>query len=39
VDEILKFLKKIEIVTRNWLQNQGKTEKEKVDERIEEEKK
>jgi hypothetical protein len=28
VDEILKFLEKTEIVTRNWLQNQGKMEKE-----------
>jgi hypothetical protein len=28
VDEILKFLEKIEIVTRNWLQNQGKMEEE-----------
>jgi hypothetical protein len=30
MDEILKFLQKTEIVTRNWLQNQGKTEKEGV---------
>jgi hypothetical protein len=29
VDEILKFLEKTEIVTRNWLQNQGKMEEEK----------
>jgi hypothetical protein len=26
VDEILKFLEKTEIATRNWLQNQGKIE-------------
>jgi hypothetical protein len=36
VNEILKFLKKTEIVIRNWLQNQGKMEKKK---RIKEEKK
>jgi hypothetical protein len=35
VDEILKFLEKIKIVTRNWLQNQGRMEKEK---RVEKEK-
>jgi hypothetical protein len=35
VDEILKFLEKIEIATRNWLQNQGRTEDEEVDERVE----
>jgi hypothetical protein len=35
VDEILKFLEKTEIATRNWLQNQGKTEEEGVDEGIE----
>ena len=35
VDEILKFLKKTEIATRNWLQNQGRTEEEGIDERIE----
>jgi hypothetical protein len=35
VDEILKFLEKIEIAIRNWLQNQGRTEKEGVDEGIE----
>jgi hypothetical protein len=34
VDEILKFLEKTEIATRNWLQNQGKMEEEK---RVEEE--
>jgi arsenate reductase-like glutaredoxin family protein len=28
VDEILKFLKKTEIVIRNWLQNQSKIEEE-----------
>jgi hypothetical protein len=36
VDEILKFLEKIEIATRNWLQNQGRTEDEGVDEGVEE---
>jgi hypothetical protein len=36
VDEILKFLEKTEIATRNWLQNQGRTEEEGVDEGIEE---
>jgi hypothetical protein len=36
VDEILKFLEKTEIVTRNWLQNQGRM---KEEERIKEEKK
>jgi hypothetical protein len=36
VDEILKFLEKIEITTRNWLQNQGRMEEEGVDEGIEE---
>jgi hypothetical protein len=35
VDEILKFLEKTEIVTRNWLQNQGRM---KEEERIKEEK-
>jgi hypothetical protein len=30
VDEVLKFLQKIEIVIRNWLQNQGKTEEEGI---------
>ena len=35
VDEILKFLEKIEIATRNWLQNQGRTEDEGVDEGVE----
>jgi hypothetical protein len=28
VDEILKFLEKTEIATRNWLQNQGRMEEE-----------
>jgi hypothetical protein len=28
VDEIFKFLEKTEIVTRNWLQNQGRMEEE-----------
>jgi hypothetical protein len=28
VDEIFKFLEKIEIVTRNWLQNQDRMEEE-----------
>jgi hypothetical protein len=36
VDEILKFLEKIGIAIRNWLQNQGKIEEEGVDERVEE---
>jgi hypothetical protein len=36
VDEILKFLEKTEIATRNWLQNQGRTEEEGIDEEIEE---
>jgi hypothetical protein len=36
VDKILKFLEKIGIVTRNWLQNQSKTEDEGIDERIKE---
>jgi hypothetical protein len=35
VDEILKFLEKTEIATRNWLQNQDRTEEEGVDERME----
>jgi hypothetical protein len=38
VDEILKFLQKTEIATRNWLQNQGRTEEVGADERIEERK-
>jgi hypothetical protein len=36
VDEILKFLEKTEIVIRNWLQNQGRTEKEGVNREVEE---
>jgi hypothetical protein len=36
VNEILKFLEKTEIVTRNWLQNQGRTEEKRVDKGIEE---
>jgi hypothetical protein len=36
VDEILKFLEKTEIATRNWLQNQGRTEEEGVDGEVEE---
>jgi hypothetical protein len=36
VDEIFKFLKKIEIAIRNWLQNQGRTEDEGVDEGVKE---
>jgi hypothetical protein len=39
VNEIFKFLKKIKIVTRNWLQNSGKTENKKMDKRIEKGKK
>jgi hypothetical protein len=36
VNEILKFLEKTEIVTRNWLQNQDKIEEEGVDGEVEE---
>jgi hypothetical protein len=36
VDEILKFLQKTEIAIRNWLQNQGRTEDEGVDEGVKE---
>jgi hypothetical protein len=36
VDEILKFLEKIGIVTRNWLQNQDRMEEEGVDEGVKE---
>jgi hypothetical protein len=36
VDEILKFLEKTEIATRNWLQKQGRTKEERVDKGIEE---
>jgi hypothetical protein len=32
VDEILKFLQKTEIATRNWLQNQGRMEEVGVEE-------
>jgi hypothetical protein len=35
VDEILKFLEKTGIATRNWLQNQGRMEEEGVDEGVE----
>jgi hypothetical protein len=36
VDEILKFLEKTGIVTRNWLQNQGRMEEKGVDEGVKE---
>jgi hypothetical protein len=36
VDEVFKFLQKTEIATRNWLQNQGRTEEEGADEGVEE---
>jgi hypothetical protein len=36
VDEVLKFLQKTEITTRNWLQNQDKTKEEGADEGVEE---
>jgi hypothetical protein len=36
VDEILKFLEKTEIATRNWLQNQGRTEEKGVNGEVEE---
>jgi hypothetical protein len=36
VDEVLKFLQKTEIATRNWLQNQDRTEEKRADVRIEE---
>jgi hypothetical protein len=35
VDEILKFLEKTGIATRNWLQNQDRIEEEGVDKGIE----
>jgi hypothetical protein len=35
VNEVLKFLQKTEIVTRNWLQNQDRTEDKGMDEEIE----
>jgi hypothetical protein len=36
VDEVFKFLQKTKIATRNWLQNQGRTEEEGADEGVEE---
>jgi hypothetical protein len=36
VNEIFKFLKKIEIATRNWLQNQGRTTGEGVNKEVKE---
>jgi hypothetical protein len=36
MDEVLKFLQKTEIATRNWLQNQGRTEEKGANERVEE---
>ena len=36
VNEILKFLEKTGIATRNWLQNQGRMEEEGIDEGVEE---
>jgi hypothetical protein len=39
MDEILKFLEKTKIATRNWLQNQGRTEDERMDEGVEKRKK
>jgi hypothetical protein len=36
IDEILKFLQKTKIATRNWLQNQDRTEKEGADVKIKE---
>jgi hypothetical protein len=36
VDEILKFLEKTGIATRNWLQNQGRMKEKGVDEGVEE---
>jgi hypothetical protein len=35
MDEIFKFLEKIKITTRNWLQNQGRTEEDRIKKRIE----
>jgi len=35
VDEILKFIKKTEIATRNWLQNQGSKKEEGVEKGVE----
>jgi hypothetical protein len=37
MDEILKFLEKTEIATRNWLQNQGRIEEKGIDGEVEEE--
>jgi hypothetical protein len=39
INEILKFLKKIEIAIRNWLQNQDKTEDKGIDKEMKEGKK
>jgi hypothetical protein len=36
VDEVFKFLQKTEIAIRNWLQHQGRTEEEGVDEGVKE---
>jgi hypothetical protein len=36
VNEVLKFLQKTEIATRNWLQNQDRTEEKGVDGEVEE---
>jgi hypothetical protein len=36
VDEILKFLEKTEIATRNWLQNQDRMEEKRVEKGIKE---
>jgi hypothetical protein len=35
VNEVLKFLQKTKIATRNWLQNQDRIEEEGADEEIE----
>jgi hypothetical protein len=35
VDEILKFLEKIGIAIRNWLQNQGRMKEKGIDKRVE----
>jgi hypothetical protein len=35
MDEVLKCLQKTEIATRNWLQNQGRTEEKEVDGEVE----
>ena len=39
VDEVLKFLQKIEIAMRNWLQNQGRMKEEEVKKGVKEGKK